>query len=1146
MKYLEDKVPGLGLIYYGVLFTLSQEGNPEHLVQAAHSAREMLKKLGTVFPGVPADATRGDAYQKLEELVKFYRSSPIDKDLRIKVYELAKYYDLAEINRRTRYETFLEKADQGSKPDKSAKAKTAKEFLDFEKWLSGVAHHGKITTAKEFQEQFDGFERVLDVLGSEYFGTEKRLDKLMQKPEPNDEDLSGVQNLLLKSALQEYFFRYLDNCKWLPLLQKAGYFDTPIAEVHHSDGTISCPPWPQSVFLMKCANIHPKEVTDIILNANAKPTENTRVHQEFVEIAIKLPAAEAKRLVPLVKKWILDKYLSITSLPTRLAELVAKLAKESQPESAFDLAYAITDVKVDTEKYEKRKKEWEFELSPKAEAYVRDWDYANTFKLFEQALFENNPLDFIKLLCEPLNKALDLENLSKNRKEYVDYSWIWCPSVVGSEQNLGVDELKEILIKKISHFSKKFIGNDRYKMGQVFNLLRSYKFPVFKRIELHILSLEPSMDIDALTQTIGNYVLFDEPHTYHEFYVLLEGGFQHLPKESQKVYLDWVKAGPDIDEFKNRFKSNTGQDPTEEQLEQHRATWQLNRLAPIREHLKDEWKQLYNKLILKYKEPEHPEFLSHRKSWVGPTSPISLEDLSKKPVVEVIAFIKEWQPPGGHFAPTPEGLGRLLSEDVAARSNDYLNYTHLLQVSEIRPVYFYHFFNGFKDSFKAGIEPNWDSLLRLAEAITLADKLQEPERLTDDFETGWSGAKKEIARFITESLQYTERVPFVFRDRIWKLIARLIEEPEPTVEYEAKYGGNNMSPIDLSINTGRGVAAHALFRYAYWCDENENKGISKGDQKHHIPEEVLRVVEVLLDPEKEPTETIRSVIGWYIQYLVHLDLAWMQKNLTHIIPDDPRHRNLRDAVFEGYFSMNHPRGYMFNNLRPFYEAGFEWASALDNTSNRHQARQHYFEHLITFYWWGLESIEGKDSFIERLFGQTKVSVRAHALEYVGRSLETLLPIAPDGPETLRRLRDLFDWRIERIKSSNLNLAEIPEELQAFGWWFTYGQMDQRWLIERLNITLTMTEGVIDWTHGVLERLVSFVSEFPIEVALAVDAIVRGDKTPWNIHSWKDELSSLFEALKLNNNKEAWIKCRETINYLGERGHRDFGRYLDLS
>jgi hypothetical protein len=1144
MKYLEDKVPNLGKIYRGVIFALSQEDNPEHLVQAAHSAREFIRMLPKAFPRIPLHVEKIDLDSKVGELVSAFINKASYEEIERLLKELSERYNHSRIPHRERIKAVFKSIDKGSLPEEE-QSRAAKDLLAIYNWFVYTCHHGNEPNEKEFKKYFNGIEGTLYVMSHGYFEVQPELDRLMVIDCPNENHLNILKSLLVKSSLIEYWFTQLENVSWLSLLQKAGFFSSPIGPDELPDGSIRCLSWPQSVFLMKCADKHPKEVTDIILSTERKPTENTRVHQEFVEIAIKLPSTEAARLIPYAKEWIRDKYHMITLLPTRLAELVAKLAKEGERESAFDLASAITDVQMDTEKYKKREKEEEFELSPKAKAYVKDWDYANMFKQFEQALFESNSLDFIMLLCEPLNKALDLENQSKNRKEFVDYSWIWCPSVVGSEQNLGVDELKEILIKKISQFSKKFIGNDRQKMGQMFTLLRSYKFPIFKRIELHILSLEPTMDIDELTQTIGNHALFDEPHTYHEFYVLLEKGFQHIPEESQKAYLDWVKVGPNIDEFKNRSESNTGQDLTEEQLEQRTELWQLNHLAPIREHLTDEWKKLYDELVSKYKEPEHPEFLYHRTSWVGPTSPLSLADLSKKPVEEVITFLKEWQPPGGHFAPTPEGLGRFLSEDVARRPNDYLNYTHLLQLPEIRPVYFYYFFNGLKDSFKAGTEPNWDSLLGLAEALTFAEKLPEPKQSTDDFETGWSGAKKEIARFITESFQYTERVPFVFRDRIWKLITRLIEEPEPTVEYEAKYGGNNMSPIDLSINTGRGVAAHALFRYAYWCDENENKGISKGDQKHHIPEEMLRVVDVLLDPEKEPTETIRSVIGWYIHYLADLDLAWMQKNLSLIIPDDPIHRNLRNAVFEGYFSMNHPRGYMFKNLRAFYEAGFEWASTLDNTSTRHQARQHYFEHLMTFYWWGLESIEGKDSFIERLFGQAKVSVRAHALEYVGRSLETLLPIPPGGPEALERLRDLFDWRIERIKSSNLNPAEIQEELQAFGWWFTYGQMDQRWLIGRLNITLSMTEGVIDWTHGVLERLVSFVSEFPIEVALAVDAIVRGDKTPWNIDSWKDELSSLFEALKSSNNKEAWAKCRQTINYLGERGYRDFGRYLDL-
>ena len=680
-------------------------------------------------------------------------------------------------------------------------------------------------------------------------------------------------------------------------------------------------------------------------------------------------------------------------------------------------------------------------------------------------------------------------------------------------------------------------------MAEVLDLLQRSKFPLMKRIQLYLLSQKPLLDGELVEKTIGDFSLIEDHNTHNEYYILLKDNFASMPKAIQTAYLEWVKRGPDKEKLRQSRTTDDGQAPSDEQLERIIAYWQLHKFAPIAEHLDGIWKKLYDDLCKKCEKPEHPEFVSFSTSWVGPTSPLSQEDISKKAIPEVVAFIRGWLPPKEHFAPSPEGLGRFLSEDVKTRPNEYLDNKDDLTPTTIRPVYFYHIFMGLEQGVKSGITLDWNNAISLAESIVFVDNLPELDRLSDDFETGWEGVKKQIASFINKGLESTEIIPYQFRERIWKLIEKLIQEPDPTVEFEAEYGGNNMSPVDMSINTGRGEASHALFKFAYWCDQNDNKGIAKEKQRHRFSPEALKVVDLLLDPENEPTLTIRSVIGQYFQYLVYLDGAWTKANLTRIIPEDPKHRNLRDAALEGYFSMNHPNGYTFRHFRRFYENAFEWAANCNDSSTMHHPRRRYFDHLMTFYWWGLEPIIAESSLIKKLFYEAPVSVRANALEFVGRSLERLLPAVPGGPEALKRITDLFDWRLAEIKSSKPNLTEMQEELQPFGWWFAKGEIDKRWLIERLNEVLNLTKGLIDWANGVLERLSEFIQDYPIEAAQAIDSIVKGGKNTWDIDFWEKELLSDFKALKSCGNDDAWKICRETINFLGERGHGDFRKLL---
>jgi hypothetical protein len=762
---------------------------------------------------------------------------------------------------------------------------------------------------------------------------------------------------------------------------------------------------------------------------------------------------------------------------------------------------------------------------------------------FIDALFKQAPFKLIEFLYRRLNKVLILENRSDKPNEYYDYSYIWRKSIGESRDDYGVDDLRDILINRFRNYALIYIDDDKDKLTYVLNLLQRSKFPLMKRIQLYLISQKPHLDDKLLHNTINDFSLIDDDNTHNEYYKLFENTFATLPESIQTAYLKWVMNGPDKEKIKQSRTSEDGESPSEKLIDSIVGHWQLRMFAPITKFLTKPYKELYESLCSKFGKPEHPEFVSYTTSWTGPTSPLSSADIAKMSIEGIISYLKEWTPEVSHFAPSPEGLGRFLSDDVKTRPNDYLAKESLFSPTEIRPVYFYHLFMGLRQAVKDNSTFDWNNAIKLSEAIVFATDLPVPKAIGDDWETTWSGVNKEIAGFISEALQHIDFVPYQFRFRIWKLIEKLIQETDPTTEYEAKYGGDNMSPVDMSINTGRGEAAHALFRYAFWCNHNENKDIDEKQQKHAIPPEALAVVNDLLNTIKEPTLTIRSIIGWYLQYLAFLDLKWTQNKLQRIIPEEPQFLELKKAAFEGYFSFNQPNGYIYRNLRGFFESAYEWAIEIDNTSTMHRPRYHYLGHLMTFYWWGLEPFDKQGSLVNRLFTSGQPAVKAKAWEFIGRSLEGLLPRIPGGPEVLKRICDLYDWRIAGINTSKINIEDIQKELQPFGWWFANAHIDKGWLISRLNDTLILTGGVIDWTNGVMDRLPDYIHDYPLEVARAVDSIVRGGKNIWDIEIWKDRIFSIFESLKASENKRAWETCRGTIDYLGETGHSDFGKLL---
>jgi len=94
---------------------------------------------------------------------------------------------------------------------------------------------------------------------------------------------------------------------------------------------------------------------------------------------------------------------------------------------------------------------------------------------------------------------------------------------------------------------------------------------------------------------------------------------------------------------------------------------------------------------------------------------------------------------------------------------------------------------------------------------------------------------------------------------VWHILKLLTEDPDPTPEHEARYGGSNMDPATLSINTTRGEAMHAVVSYALWVRRHIDSQADAEDQPRRGFDEMPEVREVLdahLNVAQEPSPAI--------------------------------------------------------------------------------------------------------------------------------------------------------------------------------------------------------------------------------------------------------------------------------------------------
>ena len=236
-------------------------------------------------------------------------------------------------------------------------------------------------------------------------------------------------------------------------------------------------------------------------------------------------------------------------------------------------------------------------------------------------------------------------------------------------------------------------------------------------------------------------------------------------------------------------------------------------------------------------------------------------------------------------------------------------------------------------------------------------------------------------------------IPFVLRHICWSLLSSLTKDPDPTQEDEAIYGGSNMSPAALSINTTRGEAMHALIQYAFWIRQN-NEGTYGEDcinsSGFNDMPEVRDVLEYHLNPCNDPSLAVRSVYGQCFPWLVVLDQAWSSENAARIFPSqtDNVSKDLYRAAWESYITFCNIYDNVFEILEEEYSNAVEHlACSIDDRSRYSiESDKRLVNHIINLYWHGKLNLDDPQSLISRFYVNAPDSLRKYAIEYIGRSL----------------------------------------------------------------------------------------------------------------------------------------------------------------
>ena len=953
----------------------------------------------------------------------------------------------------------------------------------------------------------------------------------MIAPETVTKALSAIK----RSADYQYFFSQLKSPDWLRPLWDADLFRAPPAPVREGN-YISFPPWPESRYLVRMASRAPETVLDICLKM--PETENVRVHEDVIEAALAMPSPLAAKLRHKITAWLASPRLLL--LPKTLGQLISHFARGGQVSEAIDLARTVLavfpgdDIVADLPAGTYRSRQ-----DPVAR--FDTWHYGEILEKYIPDFIAASKEKGLILLCELLDSAVRYRRPSDNTLTE-DFSNIWRPAVEhhGQDRYRSL-QIASLLVSAVRDAAEQIAKEEPREISEIIRILEANKWPIFRRITLHLIRTFPDAASSEIRKILTDKERFEDE--CHEYVLLLQAQFLNLTKEDQKTILGWIEKGPDLHGFTDNAKAFTGHDPSEQDIQRYIRSWQLQRLAPLSDAIGDEWKMRYDDLVKEFGPPKNPDRVRSLAGWVGPTSPLDSAALGSMSVEALIHFFQTWDPPKDFHSPTPEGLAREFTPVVASDPQKFAAQAN--QFQGLDPTYVRSLLSGFRDAARQERIFAWTAVLELCQwVVDQPRESREPASAPLERDPHWGWARKTIAELLKQGFTYgVAEISFDLRESAWKILETLTRDPEPTPEYEEKYGGSNMDPAHISINTTRGEAMHAVVYYAFWVRRNLEMQSRKDQQLSQDFDRMPEVREVL-DSHlmTDPSLAVRSVYGHFFPQLLVLDTIWTVNKLFTIFPLENSLSSLFEAAWNTYILFCDPFDKVIDVLEPIYARAIE---RLDGRANERsdisESERHLAAHLGYYYCRGKLKIDDPSGLLQHFWSNAEAKLRGYLFEYIGRSLATEDQIPQ---EIIQRFQRLWEFRLTGAKTAP-DPVQYKEELASFSWCFGSGKFDDPWAADQLKEVLNLVNK-IDFPKFVVERLAVIASNLPRISVECLKLVVDSELDSWEIYGWRTEAKEILTTAMQSGDVSTEKAAIELIHRLGAKGYFEFRELLQQS
>jgi hypothetical protein len=166
---------------------------------------------------------------------------------------------------------------------------------------------------------------------------------------PTNDMVEKVLSSVKKETDRKYFFSRLTNPLWIEPLRERGYFSNPPGVKQLPDGYVQYPHWPELDYLVTITGEAADQVIDIVLDL--PKTDNPRVYDDILVIALKLDGQESARLLPKLVEYT---ELENQFLAHRYPELLQHWTTQGNIDEALEIVKGLILFREDPREQEKQ------------------------------------------------------------------------------------------------------------------------------------------------------------------------------------------------------------------------------------------------------------------------------------------------------------------------------------------------------------------------------------------------------------------------------------------------------------------------------------------------------------------------------------------------------------------------------------------------------------------------------------------------------------------------------------------------------------------------------------------------------------------------------------------------------------------------